>query len=198
MAHLLANSLLLYIPKTGSDWLRKTCHLSVEGGVKEIGDWHCDLLLATKILAVQNRPLPFTGAFVRHPLEWYRSAWVYWKQTNRFPRRDDDPRVEHENFEQFVHNCMEAEPDGYVTTLYRRFIGDDFDSIPFIGRQESLADDLIRFLRLAGETFDEQKIRQVPRSNVRGSAAASEFPGYNFDLAQFVLRREKQVIQQFY
>lgn len=39
MACLLSNSLILHIPKTGSDWVRAACYESVEGPISEVGDW---------------------------------------------------------------------------------------------------------------------------------------------------------------
>ena len=164
MAHLMSNSLLLYIPKTGSDWLRRTCFETVKGGVTEVGDWHCDLAGAKRILEGQQTTIPFTGAFVRHPFEWYRSAWIYYRVTGRFPRRDEDPPVEHQEFGPFVENCLAAEPGGYVTALYRRFLGTQFDSVSFVGRQENLISDLVRFLRWCGRT-ESPAYRQLAQTS---------------------------------
>ena len=198
MAYWLPHCLILHIPKTGSDWVRKACQRSVQGPIREVGSWHCDLATARIELLGKQQPLPFVGTFVRHPLTWYRSAWCYWRQTGRFPREKDAPRVESEDFTQFVQNCLTCEPKGYVTSLFRRFVGHSLGEVSFIGRHENLVNDLITLLTLAGEQMDEEALRETSPRNVRGSQPASEFPGYSYALAREVLRAETEVIERFY
>lgn len=183
MAYLLPRCLILHVPKTGSDWVRAACQAAVRGAIREVGSWHCDLETAKAIFEEAGEELPFVGTFVRHPLAWYRSAWCYWKETGRFPREDGTPRVECDDFRQFVENCMACEPRGYVSSLYERFTGPDPDDVNFVGRQESLVDDLVKLLHLAGEDFTEPALRETPPQNVRGSREDSVFPGWPDDLA---------------
>lgn len=198
MAIRLSRCVILHVPKTGSDWVRSTCHLATPVRIVEIGEWHSDLHTVNAALKQEPPPWPFLGTFVRHPLDWYKSAWVYWKETGRFPRPDDSPRVECDDFEQFVTNCMTAEPTGYVSTLYERFTGPETGDVSFIGRQETLQDDLIRLLKLAGEPFNEEAVRESAPRNVRGQRGGSGFPGYSFQLAWTVLQHEHRVIARFY
>lgn len=197
MAYLLPNCLILHIPKTGSDWVRKACQAAVRGRIREIGEWHCDLATAKRIFEDMGKPMPLVGTFVRHPLAWYRSAWCYWKETGRFPREDGTVKVECDDFEQFVENCMACEPRGYVSTMYERFTGPVDGEADIVGRQESLVVDLIRFLELAEEEFDEPRIRGTPRQNVRGSRTESVFPGWPAGLAARVFQHERTAIQRF-
>lgn len=46
--------------------------------------------------------------------------------------------------------------------MYREYTA----GLDFIGRYESLVEDLIRALRMAGETFDPALLRSVPPANV--------------------------------
>lgn len=193
----LSNCIILHIPKTGSDWVRSACSRSIKGPIPEVGEWHCDLSTAKRILEQEGGPLPFIGTFVRNPLDWYRSAWIYWMETRRFPREDDAPRVEHDVFEEFVRNCMSAEAGGYVSTLFERFTGLETAEISFIGRQETLVEDLIKLLKLSGQQFDESKLRETPRKNVGGRTHTVKFPGFSFELAQEVVRHEAKAFQRF-
>lgn len=198
MAIQLEKCVILHIPKTGSDWVRSTCNQATPVRIHEVGEWHSDLDEVREHFLAQDRPVPFLGTFVRHPLEWYRSAWVYWKETGRFPRRDSDPRVECDDFEQFVRNCQKVEPEGYVSVLIERFVGTEPGEVSCIGRQECLVSDLIRLLKLAGEEFDEDTVRNSPPRNVRGQKSGSAFPGYSHSLARDVLRHERRIIDRFY
>jgi hypothetical protein len=198
MAYLLSRSLILHVPKTGSDWVRAACQAAVRSRIREIGPWHCDLATAKKKLAILGIEMPPVGTFVRHPLTWYRSAWCYWMETGRFPREDNAPRVESDDFSEFVRNCLHVEPSGYVCSIFERFVGPTDGCVSFVGRQERLVDDLVEFLRVAGEDFDEERLRKTEPRNVRGSRPDNLFPGYSHDLAQLVLSRETRVIRRFY
>ena len=199
MAYLLPTCLILHVPKTGSNWVRAACQASVRERrqIAEIGEWHCDLQTAGQLLTEQDRPMPFVGTFVRHPLEWYASAWCFWMEKRRFPRELDEPKVECNDFEQFIRNCMEVEPGGYVSTLYERFTGTEPGAVSFIGRQETLENDLIRLLRLAGEDFDERALRETPLRNIQASRDENVFPGYSYELARTVIRYERRAMERF-
>lgn len=57
---------------------------------------------------------------VRHSLDWYRSAWLYWKETGRFPRLEEEPQVEADSFEQFVRNCIASRLSlNFIRTVYK-------------------------------------------------------------------------------
>ena len=176
MACLLPNCLILHIPKTGSDWVRAACYEAVEGPSSEIGEWHCDLQTAKQILLEKGLVIPLIGTFVRHPLDWYRSAWLYWRETGRFPRLEEEPKVEADEFERFVHNCVAVESRRYLSSLYERFTGAMPGEISVIGKQENLVNDLVRLLKLAGETFDEGKLCAVKSQNVGGTKTVVRFP----------------------
>ncbi|QDV48449.1 hypothetical protein [Gimesia fumaroli] len=197
MACLLPHCLILHIPKTGSDWVRAACYEAVEGPITEIGDWHCDLQTAKQIMLDKGLEIPLIGTFVRNPLDWYRSAWLYWKETERFPRQEDEPKVESEDFERFVRNCMAVEPQGYLSTLYERFTGTMPGEVSVIGKQENLVNDLVRLLKLAGEVFDERKLRTVKAQNVGGFKTDIAFPGYTYDLAREVIQFESRAIERY-
>lgn len=198
MALRLSRTIILHIPKTGSDWVRAACHAAVKTPVSEIGEWHSDLSQVRAMLDSQPGFHPIFATFIRHPLSWYRSAWAYWMQTERFPRCEDDPVVESDDFESFVTNCLRVAPDGYVSRLYKRYLGAGKASPFFVGRQESLMDDLVTLLTWAEEDFDEDILRSVPSCNVRGSHPTFRDPGYSPELKAALLRAESGIISEFY
>jgi len=197
MALQLANLVILHVPKTGSAWTRLACFNSVAAKCREIGEWHATLAEVREQLEKQRSRTSFIGTFVRHPLAWYRSAWTYWKETGRFPRAESDAVVEDDNFEVFVRKCLEAEPHGYVSSLYRRYTG-ALTSGVMVGRQEQLQEDLITFLWMANEPFDEHLLRNTPPHNVRGSRDPSMGPLYSAELRSAVLEAESEVIERHY
>lgn len=198
MALRLSRTAILHIPKTGSDWVRAACHAAMRTPISEIGEWHSDFSQVREILNTQREYHPIFATFIRHPLSWYRSAWAYWLQTERFPRCEDDPVVESDDFESFVTNCLRVAPDGYVTRLYKKYLGGEKASPFFVGRQESLVDDLVTLLTWAEEDFDEDILRSVPSCNVRGSDPTFRDPGYSPELRAAVLQAESRIISAFY
>lgn len=96
---------------------------------------------------------PFTFCFVRDPLCWYESFWSY--MTRRAgPDWSREPdllgwhpcaplaHLGHGDFAGFMEAVVRDEP-GFVTQLYGRYV---MDGIDFVGRQESLTDDLVSLL----------------------------------------------------
>jgi hypothetical protein len=69
-------------------------------------------------------------------------------------------------------------------------------SIDFVGRQENLANDLCHALRLAGESFDENALRNWPMANVAiGIPQPVKYPRA---LAYALAECEHAAIQDFY
>jgi hypothetical protein len=107
----------------------------------------------------------FRFAFVRHPLEVYRSLWQYkmgagWDPENVLDRTCGDP-----DFSTFVLRVVEKYP-GVCGSMFEAYVGPPGSEIEFIGRQERLVEDLVTSLRQAGEQFDENTIRNLERANV--------------------------------
>jgi hypothetical protein len=161
----------------------------------------------------------FSFAFVRHPLEWYRSFWAYRVMLRNFSPSCDGADGQHpmifppdlcwieatdnagnaRAFERFVQRCLETHPDGWVGSLYRCYLGDEGDHLDYVGRQEQLADDLVQALRLAGETFDEGRLRATPRRN--RAASMPRFAGQlalSRETAERMLECERWVVEQYY
>ena len=104
--------------------------------------------------------------FVRKPVDWYISYWSF--RSRKGARRDEKFPADglwSDEFDQFVNNVLDAYPGGFVTALYQYYTGAECEKVDFVGRQEHLADDLVRALTLAGEEFDEEALRATARQN---------------------------------
>ena len=120
---------------------------------------------------------PFTFCFVRHPAMWYVSWWRYLTggrfqaDVTAMSNADNYMKRWHPNtvatrafdndFSTFVRNVHKAFP-GYVTWMYNLYAPPE---ISFVGKQETLTDDLIAVLGKLNITADETRIRNWPRSN---------------------------------
>ena len=157
MALLLRRSIFYHFPKTGGTFVRRCCH---EMGivVAEIGPGHAWPDLA---------PMPglFSFTFARDLEAWYRSFWRFCmlKGWDWSPPCAPISECRSERFEVFRENVRSRCPEWLPNQL--RLFGFRCD---FVGRTETLADDLVRALTLAGEEFDEDYIRSRPPANVTG------------------------------
>jgi hypothetical protein len=219
--------LFYHIPKTGGRWVLSAMKA---GGVMGLGRaprlrntsplglWgHHSTPVA---MAPETKEGRFQFCFVRRPLDWYRSFWCFrtkqlslgetvllrhpgegprpptYDGTRRFPPDD----LWDEKFEVFVENILDAYPDGFLTAVYQCYVGPDNDWMNFVGRQESLVDDLIAALILAGEMGAcEKRIRRRARVNT----GAAE-PCYGTQavadpaLVERIEKTERWVLETFY
>jgi hypothetical protein len=184
----------LHIPKTGGTWV--TLALQVAGVPCQIvwtrqgpGSRGHATLEQTK--AYSDR---FTFAFVRHPLDLYRSRWAAntkdgWPM-NRFLH---DARSE--DFPGFVDQVVKRHP-GFAGKHFAEYTGPPEAEISFVGRYETLVADLVRALDEAGEKYDEEALRSYAPANrsdyVRNSA------NYDRALAERVIEAEQDAILRWY
>jgi hypothetical protein len=138
----------------------------------------------------------FTFAFVRHPLDLWRSVWAYRMSRDGWnPTHPIDSRARADDFDEFIVKVIENLP-GFQSQRIVRFIGPPEAEISFVGRFESLVDDLVCALRAAGETFDETALRRHPRRNF---SDYQRFPAlYDRALASELATREGAIIERFY
>ena len=151
---------ILHVPKTGGTWVRAACQAAVDGEVVEVGEHHAGLIA---VLAECGERNPYLATFVRDPVDWYVSAWMYWRRSGMFPRPPTYPVLEDDDFETTVRNCMDLIPTGYLTYTVETFAGRDFKGVHHIGRTESLAADLAEVLRRADVGFDPAALASVAR-----------------------------------
>ncbi len=220
MAVILRNgALFLHIPKTGGTWVTKVLR---ECGLvrSSIGHRHANLdhLLAPgwqglgrklewawkRPFLLRVHPRPFTFCFVRHPLDWYESFYLYKNQPALDWERDGERDNFHRwhpnavlndlgkgrDFNEFVGAVMDRYP-GYVTALFSHYT---FRPVDFVGKQENLRDDLVEVLDRMGCVFDPAMIRSKERVN--RSEAASR-PVWDPEIRARALRLEAAALARF-
>ena len=141
----------------------------------------------------------FVFCFVRHPITWYESYFKYnWMLAQRAGRQHwsrwghygtgDRRNFPHpwamldgtqaQTLSGFMRNVNRVRP-GYVTEMYGWYTSWDYESqVSFIGKQERLTDDLITVLSQLNVNFDEDQIRNTPKSNASKQYAETDWdPG---------------------
>ena len=194
-----------HIPKTGGTWVK----LAMRRSGLEVGRAREHRRVGHPFGLKREHATPATVrdeykedrlsfCFVRHPVEWLRSSWAFRYRTQGMGKTAPIHDLWVDEFQLFVLAVLEHLP-GYVTQLYQYYIGLDADGIDFIGRQESLADDLVRVLALAGEAFDEETLRSVPPRNVAAARPeVARLCTLDPSVERQVLDSEKWVMDTFY
>ena len=170
----------LHIPKTGGRWtkavlkqrfpdarvVRKTTHGNpwARYGHPDLEDLY--------------RYKTFRFAFVRHPVDWWRSFWRYRMRTKWQPDHEIDSQCMDDNFDTYVEKVLANMP-GYVSEMFTRFVGERSSEIEFVGKQERLVEDLMVALRMSGNPVD-RILLEFPPTNA--SPAATDH--VNFTRAQ--------------
>ena len=221
MAVILKNGVLfLHIPKTGGTWVTKV--LREAGLVRcSIGHRHANLdqLLAPGFqgvgrkveylykrgLFLKTHPRPFTFCFVRHPLDWYESFYLYKNQPSLNWEQDGEEHNVHrwhpnavlnglgegKEFNEFMTAVMDRHP-GYVSALFSHYT---FRPVDFVGKQENLREDLVTVLERVGCAFDPAIIRGKERIN--HSRSDSEKPQWDPAVRERAIRLERAALERF-
>jgi hypothetical protein len=190
-----------HVPKTGGVWVKEAMRaaglrygrcrnrqISHPFGLKRE---HA----APDVVVEEDRVGRFSFCFVRHPEAWYRSFWAYRAKTGWLDRKFPADRCWDDLFDVFVDNVTDAYPDGFVSQLYRYYT----EGVDFVGRQESLVDDLVRALALAGEEFDERYLRAKGMRNVAGAWPKwQEVCRLSAGTRARMLDTERWVLERFY
>ena|SRR6202050_137793 len=195
-------AVFFHIPKTGGTWVKHVLEemdLVQDSLGHPHSDWdrtlwhdkmHPDLKVARYLLrrAVRSPrakprmdPRCFKFCFIREPLVWYESFWRYMHCEDRSGRVDSlggDPYKWHPftyldgsgspDFNTFMHNVNKNRP-GFVTEMYGWYIRPGMD---FVGKAESLRQDVITVLSLMKVDFDPQMILSMPKQNETPSRLA--------------------------
>jgi hypothetical protein len=187
---ILPKTCFLHIPKSGGSWVKKALIES------RIECYEFTTIDGSGHIGLKDCPCPnkFKFAFVRHPVDMYRSYWQYkmtygWDQNNPM-----DVECKSDNFHSFIRCLLFKFPGAYSQWVIN-FVGEGKNEIEFVGKYENLVDDLIVALTIAGESFDEQFIRNYPPYNVSDKI---NFPAsYTTELEAEIREADAAIIQRF-
>lgn len=217
----LDNSVFLRFPKTGSTCLyecltemgyqqKKTIHsptIKIETA-HDVPEFYSNF--ETKYNYV-NHTHPNIFFFVRHPLDWYRSFWRFYKQEERdmltIWKYRGIPGVHipslfneifstcwHTSFTVYIDNiCRHGfnYGEGYMSTMARHFDKYATD----IGRFENLFDELVRLLTKFGENYDPVVLERYRNKKIKSS---NNFPvKYTKQQAEYIMKIDRQYCERF-
>lgn len=186
----------VHVPKTGGSWMTQAVRAAgvplsapdPSGDPNYPAHVHADLQEA----GAGDR---FSVAFVRHPLDWWRSYWGHRMRAGWDPANALDVAAASEEFNEFVLNVI-AQGEGAFDQMVRRFVGLPSPTVDFVGRFEHLVEDACEALRLAGEPFSASAMRDHPREN---ASDYGRFPAlYRPEVAARLAESERETIARFY
>lgn len=184
-----SDSLLLLIPKTGSTWVREATQ---KAGVYAVPVGP-EILRGHGYLSLSGRGFRHIGAFVRHPVSWHASYWAYRNSARSSwdMRWKIDRLCQSDNFAEYVDRVTSSFPS-FVGNLFSRFTGPENDPISFIGKQETLRSDLVRFLNICEEEYDAEVVEKLAPLNVD-----TRLPEISDALAHRILSSEQEALHRY-
>lgn len=197
MPIILKNSVFYHIPKTGGSWIRERLKEFSNVSVVKIEKENIFNLTrgheTPKIFPPEHDK---TFAFVRKPENWYWSFWNYRQDNNWDENFILDQKCESGNFNTFMENVLKEFPDGFVSSMYKEFLGEDGKGLTRVGRQENLREDLLDILKEFDEVYDENIILHSARVN--NSTASKKEMEIRKDLLEKLREKEIWTYNRFY
>lgn len=199
-------SIFYHIPKAGGIWVRKVISAIGLNERETVSTQDHSLGLIKKHTTYEqtldeDKKGLFSYCFVRNPVDWYQSFWNFRLDREGGPlirRRKFYAKFRLDNlwsddFDEFIDNVIKEIPEGFVTNLYKYYVGENCDKVDFIGRTENLRKDFAKALEMAGEKTDLELINKKPKRNT--SWKKEEI---NPVTKQKILETESWVINNFY
>jgi hypothetical protein len=216
MARLLTENGVLYqhIPRTGGTWVEQALQrmrIPMSRWLQKQPEWmpkkHC---LLSHYFREDMGQVKRVVAFVRHPLAYYSAVWRW--LCDRKPKhfetvRSGEKWAWHPHrtaaeqcqpcFNDWVFLMLQREPLWY-TRLVEQYVGPEHGEFcDYIGRTETLADDVLASLGLFGYGTYVEKWKAFLWAMPRENVAAGEVK-WSKDLRAKVVESERKVIERFY
>lgn len=200
MAIILPNSVFLHIPKTGGTWVTEV--------IKKLGLYRNELLATHQephflLNSNHNVPVmnfefmcrPFRFCFVRNPLTWYRSYWVFhnsikWNHENTISKLNDS------KFENFIKNVVKRNKRlkyGFLGALYDEFT----KYCTFVGKQETLKNDFVKAMTLFKEDIREKIIRNHVSVNLYCNKDIAKEAVYTKKMQEDIIETENDCFENY-
>lgn len=194
MAVRLANSVFLHVPHTGGNWVTEVLSkmgLVVDRTTNAHLSWKN--IVSNPSGSDGSRPFrewcglrPFV--FIRHPVTWFASRWGYKMRNGWNMQGPTDKETAAPTFDGFVRKCVARDPGGIGRMYLNHTAG-----ARFVGRYESLRNDLSEVLRLFEGIWDFSLIEKTP--SVNASEALHRAPAlYTQELLDLVNQTEQKTL----
>lgn len=100
------------------------------------------------------------------------------------------------DFDEFIYNIVTEVP-GHLTWMFEAYAGArSRPKVQYVGRTETLVDDLVTILNELNVSYDEEKLRNTPVVNQ--SNCRLDDPKWDDSLKARVLELESEVTDRFY
>lgn len=215
MAFMNDRIIFYHVPKTGGRWVQSALRGKVGRAHRRypqreleiitfparlpIGPWLVPRQHQTPETIPRNdRRCRFEFCFVRRPVEWLESFWAYRVRTKNLDLRFPLDWLWDEDFARFVSNVLQAFPQGFITLLVQCYVGRSGNRLDFVGRQESLEEDLAKALELAGEApVSPERLALIGRRN-EASAEYRERLTLSESMRRKIETSERWLLEAFY
>ncbi len=212
--------LFLHIPRTGGTFLVKVIRKAKLSSIAWIRSNRAKLTQSHQLIghftSRYRRDISGVSAFVRHPITYYESVWMFmhvvgdnrWLmgRDRRFSWHPHSSVVEcwRPDFADWVRAVIDELP-GWYSRLVDMYVGPDGGEFcKYIGRTERINIDLVDILIKFGyELTDQQKhiingYRVINHSYDRDRADVQAMLNWTDELKDAVCETEKEVIHRFY
>jgi len=185
-----------HLPKTGGQFVR---HVIDECGIeyREEESYHA----APSALVRNGFDLPILIT-IRHPVTWYQSRWHHRLRHGWSAHHPVDWACASNDFNQFVLNVIDYDPNGRFTSLVQLFHRrkKPGSTVDFVLKNETLTDELYHCLVGLGYTIDRDFYNNLRKINVSGKKGVSsaDVAVYRPEVLEKLLEHEKWVIDTFY
>lgn len=184
-----------HLPKTGGQHIRKVIN---ELGItsREVCKHHA----ASAALPKEGINLPILIS-IRHPVTWYQSRWYHRVRIGWMPMHPVDWDCASNDFNKFVENMMDYDPNGRLTSLIQLFLRKTpIKQVEHVIKNEYLSGELYLFLKKMGYDVTREQINNVPRTNTSGGPGrtAKDVAVYKPEILERLLKRESWLINEFY
>lgn len=231
MAYVLPNSIFLPVPRTGGTWLYRVIERHIDEKKWEAEVIHNKNTLTTPYCLYKNPnhtghcwitykhrgkirrddrfPDKPAFCFVRHPLTWYRSYWIYrtmlkkrWSvraceldrkyvnASKSIGRPVKGKECNQDDFERFLKIAI-GFPRPFLSWMYSGFTKD----CEFVGKQEALKKDIIHIFNSVGEEYDKNIIKTIAPQNIAGQ----KFKRFKIseNIASDLMDKEYKIVDQY-
>jgi methyltransferase family protein/sulfotransferase famil protein len=192
------NALFLHVPHTYSELVKTTLADTLGLRTRTVSNKHAHKDMVGTLRFKRN---PYTFAFVRHPLDWYASYWqskmrrdehwFFWEpDTLWHPAWAIDPGLGDDDFATFVRNVCNR--GAYLHETYRLYTGRGTgDEIHYVGKAETLVDDLATILDTLGVEYQPSELADLdqPQTWRRGM--------YTPELIGLVASAERETFSEY-
>lgn len=201
--------LFIHVPKTGGSSVRVILRAAgvpfTETGSGYYPEQHASLdWLRLTYRGIDEGRMSF--GFVRNPVDWIKSRWAWAVETGMDTNRHNVPDAANHwlahcwsnDFTTFIERYLERYP-GVYTQNCAKLLGlwNDTKPVDYIGKTETLQDNLIEVFELSGTPYDQAAFDVVKPRRVAAHGKYADACKLSETLAARVMQAEGYICERF-